>query len=500
MNKKAIFIFFVSVVFVVGAVCVCVFWLFKEKISTEAALEKDSQYVVTIDHSEFFEGFPDYGIGDRIGDVIFDGETLQEMGLDYEEDILPVLKGKWRLSMSGDLSGDLSGGGSVYAVYTEEESKMKNIFEKAKPENLFYGNDGELFVFASTQAEVESALKRFKEGTGFSMNENSSNFSKNSNGNLGYFYFKFVAEEDGFGFDGFANLSDDETVVAESLPYFGKKLSLLNKIPLENPFLYLEMQNIGRYVESFVTEFSGISAEEVRGIFGSQFAFAVGDSGEKYPTISFYLDVDEQYSSAAKKLGSVADAYIDTVIKEFDEMVGVTGAFKKDVNVVNGGGLNKLYVDFSAVPDEMLAGFQMIPGVDIKKMKIEIYYGLTGDNVFTFALYPEFNKVYGENIVGKDKEISEVFEDGEDLFYAFFFSPGKFINFVDTNYYKAAKDSGILTGDYEKNYVMLKDAMQVLKHFVASFSMPEKNKILFDAFLKFQDVENSALEKVREGR
>ncbi|MDP2643033.1 MAG: hypothetical protein Q8P62_04280 [Candidatus Peregrinibacteria bacterium] len=556
----------------------CKFWPFGGNVLPEAALLKDSQFVMAVDHSDgeqvgnmkkLIGMLPDYGLGEQFENDLFNEEDLKKDGLDYKEDLLPILEGDWKASVAIDLSkidGGLGGGGISVAFYTDEKSKMKNFLDKSKSKTFLYGNDGGLFVFGNTQAEVDGALGRLKDGTGFDSNENFKNASKNSKGNLGYIYLEtgeglkkflgslgadekaiadaeermkviknmyaeIVAKEDGFGFEGFGNLVEDKDIVTKNLPYSGKKLSLFNKVPLESPIFYWEMPEIGQYIGNFlagfkmglqggtsdepldvqkgyddflafVSEFAGVSKDEVIGILGSPFALAVGDSGEKYPTISFYFDVDEKYTGAAKKITASFDLYVDAIIGEFEGMIGAEGALKKDVNVVKGGGLNKLYVDFNAIPEEMFAGFNLIPGFDVKKMKIEIYYGLTGDNVFVVSLYPEFNKVYGENIVGKDKDVAEVLEKiGKDPFYAIFFSPEKLINFVETNYYKTAKDYGVLSGDYDKYYGLVKDTMQILKYFVSSYSMPENDKILFNAFLKFQERKgNEAMEKVKEGK
>lgn len=511
---------------------------FGVEVSTEAALPKESGYVVTIDHSnaaqvknmkKLFEILPDYGITKAL-----------------DKDILPILEGDFKVSAAIDISKFEEGlnGLDVVSVYTSEVGKMKNVLEKEKPKDFFYGNDGNIFVFAPTQAEVDSSLKRLRDGNGFSTNEDFKNASKDSKGNLGYvyvnqkdtavknLYLEVVADEDGFGFGGLGNLSSDKDLVAKDFPYLGDKLSLFDRVPLENPILYIETPNVGPYIGSFVagfsgkstfdaaknvvydqqkdydsfltlvSDFSGISKEDARGIFESRFAFAVGDSGEKYPTVSLYFDVGDKDADTFKKMVGVLDGYSDAVIKEFEAITGLKGAIKKGASIVRGGGMHKLYIDLSAVPDEMLANFALIPGLDLKKMKIEIYYGLTGDNVLTIALYPQFDKAYGENVVGKNKDVlSALQKAGSNPFEVLFFSPEKLINFVDTNYYKMAKDYGMLNGNYEKYYALAKDTMQALKYLVSSSSMPVNDKVLFDGFLKFQKVlKNDALEKVKEGK
>ncbi|PIZ76018.1 hypothetical protein COY05_02805 [Candidatus Peregrinibacteria bacterium CG_4_10_14_0_2_um_filter_38_24] len=567
--KKIFVLAFVSLAVFSG----CKFWPFGGKILPESALPKGSHFVMVVDHSDgeqvknmkkLIEMLPDYGIGAQFKEQVLNEESLKKDGsdLDYEKDILPILEGDFKLSVAVDLSkvSDGGSGGVFAALYTDEVSKMKKLLteEQKTSKDLLYGNDGNIFVFGATQAEIDEGMVRLKNGTGFSENEDFKNASKNSKGNLGYVYLKkgdavkkfldnvgykanvdvmnsmyaeVVAKEDGFGFEGFGNLVADKDIVAKNLPYSGKKLSLFDKVPLENPILYWEMPNVGQYIGNFVagfkmgleevggdtnldsqksyddlvafvSGFAGISKDEVVGVLESPFALALGDSGEKYPTISFYFDVDEKYAGAAKKMTASFDAYVDAIIGEFDGMVGVKGALKKDVNVVKGGGLNKLYVDFSAIPAEMLASFNFIPGLDIKKMKVELYYGLTGDNVFVISLYPDFNKVYGENVLGKNKDVVDVLDKiGNNPFDAIFFSPEKLMNFVERNYYEAAKSYGILTGDYEKYYGFLKDTMQTLKYFVFSLSMPENDKVLFNSFLKFQERKgNEAMEKVKDGK
>ncbi len=527
----------------------CKFWPFGGEILTETALPKDSEFVVTIDHSDgdqvkrmkkLFDMLPDYGIGDLFEEDFLEDESLKKSGLDYKKDILPILEGDFKISLAVDFSKLGKEEGVVISVYTDEVSKMNNFLEKKKESGkFFYDKDGDIFVIAFTQMELDAGLKALKDGTGFSTDEDFKNASKNSKGNLGYVYFEMgdnikefiangdnaeiferlnlefgatkniymelVAKEDGFAFGGLGNLIADKELIAKNMPYFGKKLSLFDKVPLENPILYTEIPGMGQYLESFlptVTEFFGISEDEIRGIFESNFSFAVGDSGEKYPTMSFYLDVDPQYVNAAKKMIGAIDTYGTEIMKEFEEILGVSGAINKNTIVVKGGGLYKLYVDFDKIPAELLANFGLISGLDVKKMNLELYYGLTGDNVLTVAFYPQFDKVYGEKIVGKDKDVVAAIDSvGNSPFYAFFFSPEKLINFVDTNYYKIAKDNGLIGDDSEKYYELVKNTMQTLKHFVSIYSMPEDDQILFNSFLKFQKIEkDKALEKVKEGK
>lgn len=569
-SKKFIIISAVLALCVVG-VLGYTFLPFGGGISPESALPKDSQFVMAIDHSDrdqvknmkkLLAMLPDFGVSNPIEDQVFNVEDLKKNGLDYKEDILPIVEGDFKMALAIDFSKYGKEEGFVFSVYTDENSKMKNFLDKTKESGkFFYENDGDVFVIAYTQAEVDSALKTLKEGNGFSSNESFKNASKNSKGNLGYVYFEMgdsmkefianggqgknleglssqlevtktiyaelVAKEDGFGFEGLGNLISDKELVAKSMPYFGKKLSVFEKVPLENPILYMEMPSIGQYIGSFVagfrggldengvtdvqkdyddfltlvSGFGGISVDEAKGIFESTFSFGLGDSGEKYPTIALYFDVDAKYSNAAKKFVGSIDAYSAAIIKEFEGILGVKDVLKKSAVVVNGGGMYKLYVDFNNVPAELLATFNVIPGLDAKKMKIELYYGLTGDNVLTFALYPEFDKAYGEKTISHDKDVSAAIDGvGKSAFYAFFLSPEKLINFIDTNYYKIAKDNGFI-GDYDKDYVLVKNTMQTLKYFVSAYSMPESDQASFNGFLKFQEIEkDKALEKVKEGK
>jgi|GEM_PF-3194486 len=583
-SKKFIVISSILALCVVG-VLGYKFLPFGGKPSPEAALPLNSQFVMTIDHSDedqvrnmkkLFAMLPDFGVGKEIENGIFNPEELAKEGIDYKKDILPILEGDFKVSFSLDFSKYGEKEGLVSSIYTNEKAKMKDLLEKKKASGKFlYGNDGDIFVIAFTQGEVDAALKALKEGNGFNTNENFKNAAKDSKSNLGYVYvemgdvvknflatasakgsdtksleevkaqigviknvyFDLVAKEDGFEFGGLGNLVSDKDLVAKSMPYFGKKLSLFDKVPLENPIMYMEMPSIGRYIGSFVagfrggvsagvvsdvqkdyddflalvSGFGGISVDEAKGIFESPFSFGLGDGGEKYPTISLYFDVDPKYSDAAKKFVGALDAYSGAIIKEFEGILGVKDVLKKSAIVVKGGGMYKLYVDFNNVPPELLANFNLIPGLDVKKMKLELYYGLTGDNVLTFALYPEFDKAYGEKTVGKDKVVSEAtFSVGKSAFFAFFLSPEKLINFIDTNYYKIAKDNGLISddsvvqtssADFGQYYSRVKNVMQVLKYFVSSYSMPESDKISVNSFLKFQEVKkNEALEKVKEGK
>jgi len=64
-------------------------------------------------------------------------------------------------------------------------------------------------------------------------------------------------------------------------------------------------------------------------------------------------------------------------------------------------------MDWSGVPEESLAQFQSVPGLDMAKLNLSLYYGVTGDNVFVLGLYPNLEDVYGKGGLEKDGSFSD---------------------------------------------------------------------------------------------
>lgn len=141
----------------------------------------------------------------------------------------------------------------------------------------------------------------------------------------------------------------------------------------------------------------------------SPVAFVMSDAGGYIPTASLYFQLTENDKEKAKELLISLDTYVDEIIEAMNQdlasldSVENSGLIKKEIEAVDGGGLHKLYFDWNALPDVDKADFEKAFGT-LDSLKLEVYYGLTGDNVFVIAFYPDFPKSFGKNVLAENKD------------------------------------------------------------------------------------------------
>jgi len=152
-----------------------------------------------------------------------------------------------------------------------------------------------------------------------------------------------------------------------------------------------------------LSQITEVPKADLKGIIASPYAFAMYDNGTFVPGFAIYLRVSDKYKESAKKLISAIASYMDEVIVMLDvllkEQGGAPGMIKKDVKVVEGAGIQKIYVDWSAVPKNLIEAGSVKARFDISKTKLEFYYGMFNDNVMAFALYPDFVDAYGKDVI-----------------------------------------------------------------------------------------------------
>lgn len=320
---------------------------------------------------------------------------------------------------------------------------------------------------------------------------------------LGY----WAAEKDGFRLKSFSNLSAD----TESLKLLGfdpnYKANLADKVNGKGVFLYIEDSKFALVVESAAKSISeeayeefleklaalgGTDVETIKSIFDSPFAVTVSDLGQLIPGIVVYLQLDESKTEDAKKLIIALDAYLDRVIVEFDKiLVGQklpSGVLKKDVSAINGAAFHKVFVDFSTYPEAQFDYISNLVGFDVSKSKLELYYGVSADNLFVLALYPNFENAYGQDVLAENDNFEESLKSvsgiGSKLNYV------NFGLFADTllRFAKigvASVEGGQAKIDsYERTF---KPFLQTMK-FLISTSYFEDEVLWSDAFLKIEKV------------
>lgn len=152
-----------------------------------------------------------------------------------------------------------------------------------------------------------------------------------------------------------------------------------------------------------VSQITEVPKDDLKGILASPYAVAVYDTGTLVPGVAVYLKVADKYAESAKKLMAVVSTYMDQVIVKLDEQLksqsGASGMIKKETKVISGAGIQKIYIDWSKIPKEVLKAGASKTKMDLSKTKVEFYYGIFSDNVMTFALYPDFADSYGKKVV-----------------------------------------------------------------------------------------------------
>lgn len=237
-----------------------------------------------------------------------------------------------------------------------------------------------------------------------------------------------------------------------------------------------------------------VESEDLGEILNSPFAFAMSDVGGYIPTLAFYVQVDESQAENAKKLTAALDEYMDKIIVEFDNLMqqfGGTdiGLIKKDLEVVSGGGLHKLYVDWAAASPETLSGLALA-GLSPDDLKIELYYGITGNNVFAVALYPDFQNSYGKNPVSEKEDFKEGFEKvgGSETFYISYFSFRPLID-IAGRYLEIVRNYGFILDEDMRNFDLYgRQFAGTLKYFVGSTVYSEED-MMSKVYVRFEEVE-----------
>ncbi len=272
----------------------------------------------------------------------------------------------------------------------------------------------------------------------------------------------------------------------------------------KNPILYAEgdgaIEVVQRdYYAEFLASLSGLteaSVADLESLFEAPVALSMSDSGGFIPTFSLYFQFDSEQAEIAKKLTQAFDVYMDKVIAEFDGLMvdaGVaTGALKKDLALVNGGGLHRLYLDWSALPEETLAQANLIPGLNLTEQKIEFYYGVTGDDVFALAFYPDFQESYGVDVLSGDADFKEavVKVGGDDAYMFDYFALSPLFDIAD-RYLEALKASGFspLSGEDLADYELYGKKLIGTFRYFADSAKYEKGSLSSEGYVRIKKVE-----------
>lgn len=516
--------------------------------------------------------FPDTGLWqimiDGYNTEIGDAEEDQE--LLYENLIQPIIENDWKVLMGMKFDGAKSlqaleeGNAEVYIVgkFADKDQfgalleRLLNEFEvvegekdgveltTVEAEDIYIAQYKDIFFMTNTAAYRDAGIDRLMNGGGLDENDEfSSTIEGMAEHNFGYVY----VDSEGFGpileeiyaqwgpgmnsalaalgdvymvmaadNEGVKLLSHSKLIgtaeeIAVAFPKNDRNVDLVNKVPGEGMFVYLEESTMTPYLAAFwagfttgyngidVNDFSeggdlrdllstenlyndlmetvakigGISVEDAEKLANSPFAFAMQNVGELYPAMSLYVDVADGSAEAAEKLTLALDTYFDEVLVEFDslgaDIGGLAGFIKNDVVAVNGGGVHRIYLDWSALPEEALADLQIVPTLSVADIKAELYYGVTGDDVFVISLFPGFADKYGKAALADEVLFKDAVEKlGDTYGFSLSYIATESIMDLADKYVGISDSLGLVADEDIVSYEKIRDFVKAVPYMVSS--------------------------------
>lgn len=420
-----------------------------------------------------------------------------------------------------------------------EADKVEKLLESLEPSKEVDGlktwgdtggmiaRQGEFFVVAQDTKRLKEAFERLDDEAGFKIEDKIAFAPDLAGGNLGYFYLNsensaalvkaLDVEVPGVGnsLKGFGDMymtlvadKDDLRFRSRSLldeatenPYITTDYlpKLISKVPGMDMMMFAEQGSMETILQPMfaalavelktnaevevlkkIAEFAKIEEAEAKAIIDSPVAVSISYVDQLYPAMMIYLDLEKEEVEAAKKFALAFDQYVDEIAKSFDELVAmqvenVEGALKKAPVVVKGGGMHKAYLDWSAFKEEDLAALNVVPGVNMKELDVELYYGVTGDNVMVFGLYPGFDKAYGAEVFADNEEFKHAEKSlGTDLgFTVSYFQTEPVLKLAD-KYFAIVQGLGMLKPQDEATYKTIRDSVATVRHIISTSSAEDK--------------------------
>lgn len=344
---------------------------------------------------------------------------------------------------------------------------------------------------------------------------------------LGENWISLSAEKSGFRVKVNSQIIGGEEALKAIGMDVSRKIGLMDKVGADGIFLYAEDYSLANalkpiiqaisldvnllsdlaaeaqpakdYYSDFLSNLAALASTDVdtlTNVLDSPFAIVASDVGGVLPGVAVYVNLDESKSEQAKTLVLALNAYLDAVVLEFEQMLIEqelpTEVIKKDLVTVGGAVLHKLSLDLAAYPEGHFDLLSDYAGFDLTAVPLELYYGVTGDNVFVIALYPGFEKIYGKNLLSADADFNQALKmiavDSQKLMY---FNPARAVNsimhFVKIAAAENPEDADVLA-QYEKS---AKSFVETIKFIVSGDSF--KDGYLFsDGFVKIEKVEKKA--------
>jgi len=218
-----------------------------------------------------------------------------------------------------------------------------------------------------------------------------------------------------------------------------------------------------------MANYFGITKDDLLEFIDSPSAFLMADTGQIYPSMGYFVQLEEEQVEAAKKIVGAMDGYLDELVEMLNVFMppesGLKDAIKKDSVIVKGGVVKRIYLDWEGLSPEILEMLRSQNVVDISDLKIELFYGVTGDKKFVVALYPDFQNRYLRDGLDKNEEFMKGIEayNLDEAYEVFYFDTAETMDIVD-RIVGVMEESGGMRGDDAKIYEEVKAAIETIDY------------------------------------
>lgn len=239
----------------------------------------------------------------------------------------------------------------------------------------------------------------------------------------------FIAESDGIRIESKMEFSGDESDLEKLIGYVDYDFGLADKIGGDGVFFYSEHANLLIYIDMFTellpdgmglelpAAFVGMTKDKFRELLDSPFALIVSATDRNIPAVGIYIDMSDEKTEIARDAVEFLDAYLEEVVSEFDLIMGIAGeelgddVLKMEKVEMEGEFLSKVVFAAGDFWGERFEGLS----------DLELYYGVTFDDVLVIALHPNFEESYGKNTISENEIFEKISErvpvTGEAAFY-----------------------------------------------------------------------------------
>lgn len=306
--------------------------------------------------------------------------------------------------------------------------------------DMYVAHSGELFVLANSEIALDSALSRLDGGRGGSF-ENvmegdlftlhfGNSFLTELADELSYSVYNdyrsidlgLSVDGDGFVYEGLSELYSGSDLLED---YAGNDLSMIDKVAGNNIVAYVEEPSLVSLFDNdealwldagLSSEFEealsivGLTSDELSGVVDAPVALVITNEELILPGMTLYLDFESRHAGLVEKAVNSMDDYVEDFIAEANAEAMADGVVTGNVlfvDGISGSGLRRVYVR-DAFTDEFWAeGEELLGDLARTAVDLEFYYGITADDMFVMALYPNFEDDYGVVMASSDAGLKD---------------------------------------------------------------------------------------------